>query len=196
MGKNHRGADAVEKTRDRGEKRGWNCCLTASQKSPFLLRTGRVFFRTTSLELPPLQPGGERSLEEVHLTGSSTGWDGGLRICRKHRRSNQILLFVLAERLKYQQKRKRWSRCSISMGRLLAAAFLILPCACLSSGASQQSQLPKRHTAAPQRAGAGACARQQNDGCNARQVRETPVSSLEELGLAPLWGKEPCALGC
>lgn len=84
------------------EKRSSNCCLPASQKSLFLLKTRRVFLRTVSLELLPLQAGVERSLEEVHITGSSAGCDGGLRICRKHRRSNQILLFVLAKTLKYQ----------------------------------------------------------------------------------------------
>lgn len=69
------------------------------------------------------------------------------------------------------------------MGLLLAAAFLFLPCAFLSSGVSQQSQLLKRHTAAPQHAGAGAHGGQWEDGCNLRQFRETLVSSLEDTGL-------------
>lgn len=93
------------------------------------------------------------------------------------------MLFVLAERLKYQQKRKRWSRCSISMGLLLAAAFLSLSCAFSSSGVPRQSHLLNRHTAAPQRAREGARGGQRKDECNPRQFRETLVSSLEDMGL-------------
>ena len=69
------------------------------------------------------------------------------------------------------------------MGLLLVAAFLFLPCAFSSSGVSWQSQLLKRHTAAPQHARAGAHGGQREDGCNPRQFRETLVSSLEDMGL-------------
>lgn len=67
------------------------------------------------------------------------------------------------------------------MGLLLAAAFLILPGGFLSSGASQQSQLPKRHRAAPQRAGAGACGRQRNDGGKSETHLCLPWGTLDLL---------------
>lgn len=82
-------------------------------------------------------------------------------------------------------ERERWSRCSISMGLLLAAPFLFLHWAASSSGATRQSRLLKRHMAAPWCAG-----RVPAEGSGrmdaTRGNSETLVSSLEDTGLPHL----------
>lgn len=137
---------------------------------------------------------------KIHIAWSTTGCHGRSRIRRKHKRSSQILQLAVhfSWEIKIPAKRKRWSRCSISTGLLLAAAFLFLLCAFSSSGVSRHSQLLKKHTAAPQHTRVGARGWQQEGGWNLRQFRETlAVSSLEDTEL-PRFGARShlLALGC